>query len=172
MWLGGHWNFVLQFNICYVFTASVKHNKHDSTNNSDGQETADSHNGNHISRERCSLSPVILASSSFWIYKNNETSWQTEWLNISLWLQKLHFRYHSIRLNLGWKTHGLWLWSNHISLHILWWVSIDRESIPQALNIPSPHSPHWPFLFPEDINKTVIIRKTENRVYLLLKRKF
>ena len=91
MWLGGHWIFILQFNICHVLTASAKHNEHDGANNSDGQETADSHNGDHIGRQRCSL---ILASSSFRFYTNNKTSCQ-KLLNISLWLQKLRFWYQN-----------------------------------------------------------------------------
>ena len=83
-WLGGYWIFILQFNISYVLTASAKHNERDGANDSDGQESADSQNGDHIGRQSCSL---ILACSSLWFYKSNEKSCQ-KIVNISLWLHR------------------------------------------------------------------------------------
>jgi len=101
-WLGGHRIFILQFNSCYVSTASAKHNEHDRANNSHGQETADSHNGDHSGRQSCSL---ILASSSFWFYKSNETTCQ-KLVNISLWLH----RWYIFSISKGWKTQRKETW--------------------------------------------------------------
>ena len=100
--LGGDWIFILQFNVCHVLTASAKHNEHDSANDSDGQETADSHNGDHIGRQSCSL---ILASSSFWFYKSYETTCQ-KLVNISLWLH----RWYIFSISKGWKTQRKETW--------------------------------------------------------------
>ena len=100
-WLSGDWIFILQINICHVLTASAKHNKYDGANNSDGQETTDSHNGDHIIRQRCSL---ILASNSFWIYTNNKTSWYylTSHFDCKSYVFDIKTRFGST--NYGWKT--------------------------------------------------------------------